>query len=272
MIGFKPINGTIWALSVPADVITLPRFASDLLEIMLSENQKSLSRDYLLDRIWHDNGLSASGNNLNNYMSIIRRSLASIGLKNVIITIPKYGFSFQAQEIVIINEDFPSEVINSDDDNATRKNTTDNIHTQGEENLNFVKVTQSDSLSKIKWLSVVLSLVIVAFTLAYFFLKPSSSIGKFSLEKYKGKYEKCSVYAIWNGTRSFYTKEMMSEDIKSLVENNKLNCSLDSYVYYYRSFPSHADKFSEQRVLITWCLRDNRSNCKNYSMDDTKNG
>lgn len=270
-IGFKPINGAIWALAAPSDVITLPRFASNILEIMLSENQKSLSRDYLLDRIWHDNGLSASGNNLNNYMSIVRRSLASIGLKNVIITIPKYGFSFQAQEIVIINDDFPSEVINSHDDNATRKNTTGNVFDQGARDLTLITVARTDSLSKIKWLSVALSLAIVVFTIAYFLLKPSPFIDKSLLEKYKGKYEKCSVYAIWNGTKSFYTKEMMSKDIKSLVENDKLNCSRDSYIYYYRSFPSRADNFSEQRVLITWCLSDKLSNCKNYYMDDTKN-
>lgn len=74
------------------DVIKLTLPASRLLEEFLLSGGRHLTRDYLLETVWDRHGLQASGNNLNQYISILRRNLALFECNELIITLPKIGF------------------------------------------------------------------------------------------------------------------------------------------------------------------------------------
>lgn len=87
------------------DMVTLTRISNDLLFLFVKNNNVSLRRDYILNELWEKRGLSASSNNLNNYVSMLRKALEKFGLVGLITTIPKFGFIFEA-DIVIVNDNY----------------------------------------------------------------------------------------------------------------------------------------------------------------------
>lgn len=74
------------------DVIPLTLSASRLLEYFVNSGGIILTRESLLENVWSKYGLTASGNNLNQYVSVLRRTLAGLGINNFIDTLPKVGF------------------------------------------------------------------------------------------------------------------------------------------------------------------------------------
>ncbi|MBF7979018.1 MULTISPECIES: winged helix-turn-helix domain-containing protein [Rahnella] len=87
-------NSDDGSLFYPAskDIIKLTLPASRLLEEFLLSDGRDLTRDYLLETVWDRHGLQASGNNLNQYVSILRRNLAMLDCHELIVTLPKVGF------------------------------------------------------------------------------------------------------------------------------------------------------------------------------------
>jgi DNA-binding winged helix-turn-helix (wHTH) protein len=74
------------------DQVQLSITSGRLLEKFLSSQGSVLAREILLEEVWDAYGLQGSNNNLNQYISILRRAFASWGCENLIITIPKVGF------------------------------------------------------------------------------------------------------------------------------------------------------------------------------------
>ncbi len=52
----------------------------------MSSEGRELTREYLLETVWDKHGLHASGNNLNQYVSILRRNLSLLGCHELILT------------------------------------------------------------------------------------------------------------------------------------------------------------------------------------------
>ncbi|WP_230353091.1 winged helix-turn-helix domain-containing protein [Lelliottia sp. WAP21] len=71
--------------------------SSQLLELLILSKGELVTRDYLLTEVWDKNGLRGSNNNLNQYMSILRRTLAAHGCDNLFITVPKVGFRLNTE-------------------------------------------------------------------------------------------------------------------------------------------------------------------------------
>ncbi|MBH3137836.1 winged helix-turn-helix domain-containing protein [Serratia marcescens] len=67
-----------------------------LLSALVRNNNLVLSRETLLSQVWEAHGQVASGNNLNNTISILRKMFAALGEDNIIITLPRQGFMFTA--------------------------------------------------------------------------------------------------------------------------------------------------------------------------------
>lgn len=66
-----------------------------LLDVLISNQGNPVERDCLLKTVWDDNGLRSSNSNLNQYISILRKQLAQVGLPdNAVITLPRVGFMF----------------------------------------------------------------------------------------------------------------------------------------------------------------------------------
>lgn len=91
LVVFNTDDGTLH-LPSSEDVIRLALPAARLLETFLSSEGRELTREYLLETVWDKHGLHASGNNLNQYVSILRRNLSLLGCHELIITLPKLGF------------------------------------------------------------------------------------------------------------------------------------------------------------------------------------
>lgn len=88
---FNPADHTI-ECGDNDEFIKLSIPASQLLELLILSKGELVTREYLLTEVWDKNGLRGSNNNLNQYMSMLRRTLASHGCDNLFITIPKIGF------------------------------------------------------------------------------------------------------------------------------------------------------------------------------------
>ena len=101
-------NDQIGSLSLSEgreDPTILAAPASRLLTLLIKNNNKVLTRDEILTEVWENHGLVASSNNLYHYISVIRRSLASLGEDNIIVTLPKVGFSMKALSVVTEGEE-----------------------------------------------------------------------------------------------------------------------------------------------------------------------
>lgn len=109
-IEFNTDDGT---LHYPAsqDVIKLTLPAARLLEEFLASGGRDLTREYLLETVWDKHGLQASGNNLNQYVSILRRNLALLECHELIVTLPKVGFKLNTAVSVEPLADTPPENI-----------------------------------------------------------------------------------------------------------------------------------------------------------------
>jgi DNA-binding winged helix-turn-helix (wHTH) protein len=86
------------------ETLNLSISSGRLFEQLLDSNGEILMRDALLAEVWDKYGLRGSNNNLNQYLSIIRRALASFGCENLIITVPKMGIRLNT-EIPITREE-----------------------------------------------------------------------------------------------------------------------------------------------------------------------
>lgn len=103
LIVFNTDDGTLH-LPASEDVIKLAIPAARLLETFLSSEGRELTREYLLETVWDKHGLHASGSNLNQYVSILRRNLALLGCHELIVTLPKVGFKLNAAISVDVQE------------------------------------------------------------------------------------------------------------------------------------------------------------------------
>lgn len=73
------------------ECISLTMSQSMLLELILSSKSEILSRDSIIDMLWHRHGINSSVHTLNQYISLLRRLFSHFGLDDVIITIPRVG-------------------------------------------------------------------------------------------------------------------------------------------------------------------------------------
>jgi len=79
--------------------IVLTATLNRLLSALVRNNNLVISRDTLLTQVWEAHGQVASGNNLNNTISILRKAFSTLGEEEIIITLPRQGFMFTAAEL-----------------------------------------------------------------------------------------------------------------------------------------------------------------------------
>ncbi|ROP59347.1 DNA-binding winged helix-turn-helix (wHTH) protein [Enterobacter sp. BIGb0383] len=93
---FNSGDGTLQHLETN-DVVQLPLPAQRLLQIILESECEILTRDFLFREVWDKYGLTGSNSNLNQYLSLLRRSMLAFGCDNFVITIPKIGIKLDEQ-------------------------------------------------------------------------------------------------------------------------------------------------------------------------------
>ncbi|HFI5583197.1 TPA: transcriptional regulator [Raoultella ornithinolytica] len=104
------INGTVQFLVAERKLtgnggveVILSNPACRLLIVFLEHNHQQVSREILLEKVWEDFGLVSSESSLNNSISSLRRGLRDVGIDNTIETVPKKGFEFHVDDLLLEN-------------------------------------------------------------------------------------------------------------------------------------------------------------------------
>lgn len=105
-IVFNSDDGTLTRIQ-DNDVVKLSIPAGRLLEVLLNAPNGFIDRESLLTEVWDNYGLRGSHGNLNQYISILRRTLAGMGCDELIVTVPKMGFRINPDIPVTIAEPAP---------------------------------------------------------------------------------------------------------------------------------------------------------------------
>lgn len=102
---FNPDTQQLCLFDQAESAVTLSAPSARLLQEFIHHNGQDLSRDALIKHVWEDYGFTPSGNNLNKSISEIRRGIESLGIScQPIVTIPKYGFRFEAEISCLADE------------------------------------------------------------------------------------------------------------------------------------------------------------------------
>ncbi|HCR3980610.1 TPA: winged helix-turn-helix domain-containing protein [Kluyvera ascorbata] len=91
---YDPVNGTLRRTDENVtDAIHLTEIAGKILHHLVLHHGALVTRDTLFNEIWEKAGIAPSSNTLNQYISVLRKTLAGyIGEKDIIVTVPRAGY------------------------------------------------------------------------------------------------------------------------------------------------------------------------------------
>lgn len=84
-------------LSAQGERTVLSAPTARLLELFIANNYKQLNRELIIEEVWGRHGMIPSGHSLNKSVSMLRKAFSALGMDDLIVTIPREGFLFQAQ-------------------------------------------------------------------------------------------------------------------------------------------------------------------------------
>ncbi|CAI0817711.1 phosphate regulon transcriptional regulatory protein PhoB [Serratia entomophila] len=216
--------------------IVLLKPSARLLSLFIRNNNVLLLRDKLLNEVWVEHGLKASNNNLNNYISGLRKSLAQFGEEEIIITYPRQGFKFSA------------EIIHKIDDSSqvdTKENfTPEEVSHRADINLERNVNGNQRSLRRM----IVTFVVGLMLFSAMMFYQNSTRVSMYPL----GNYERCQIYSMNYGGGDL-------SKIKQIIQHAGFSCRIKADAYYYDNIRDDANQ--KDKELLTFCPREVNSPC-----------
>lgn len=229
---FDPDAQEISLVGQPESVLSLSASAARLLQEFIRHKGRNLSREELITRVWEDFGFTPSGNNLNKTVSELRKSFQSLGESHeVIVTIHRYGFRFDADAIPVQKE----------------RAIKPKPHIQ-----------QSEKIQRYpwgKWLQVFAALLVAILGVIIIFRQQQDITIPAKLKPVGQKISKCSIWLI-----NDHGRPTMLSKLAELLEKHNVACQREEYKIYYFSarFPlSAADE-----VFIGACPKNKSSLCK----------
>lgn len=241
------INGTVQFLVAERKLtgnggveVILSNPACRLLIVFLEHNHQQVSREILLEKVWEDFGLVSSESSLNNSISSLRRGLRDVGIDNTIETVPKKGFEFHVDDLLLenITADF---LINNMESEAV---------------VGSGVKTKPKSLLK-NHRQIIFSALFVLFILfsVLLFYKEKNQEYKFF-----GHVGKCNIY-FFNGIKGNVKKYFSSARGKELLSQ----CNQPAVVYYDETSRGKKGGIPESIASICSIGVDGKINaCKNY--------
>ncbi|KUQ82481.1 MULTISPECIES: transcriptional regulator [Enterobacter cloacae complex] len=221
LVVFNTDDGTLH-LPSSEDVIRLALPAARLLETFLSSEGRELTREYLLETVWDKHGLHASGNNLNQYVSILRRNLSLLGCHELIITLPKLGFRLNAAISIEILE-------------------TDSVSPDPSPYI----VTSSGHFQRLFFIGSIIITLLTGVAIGLFYYNDANNGETVLHEQHSG----CDIY---------YLKDISDDEkkealikIMSIMKDNGIQCKKNDVVIY-NSESSLSDNVDSREVL-SWC-------------------
>ncbi|OSN04693.1 winged helix-turn-helix domain-containing protein [Lonsdalea iberica] len=101
---FTEKDNTLAWVNRPEEAISLSQPVAKLLKVLLINPGIALSKEYLLTEVLEKNSLAPSVNNLNNYISLLRKSLREYDLAGLLVTVPKIGIMFNTLDIEVTDD------------------------------------------------------------------------------------------------------------------------------------------------------------------------
>ncbi|WP_447887505.1 winged helix-turn-helix domain-containing protein [Serratia fonticola] len=100
MIAFRSEDGAMWNIAQPERRLSFTTIPTRLFTYLLENADRMVSREELLNNIWDKYGLEPSNNSVNQYISLIRKSLSELGCDEEIIkTVPRVGFYIPGETV-----------------------------------------------------------------------------------------------------------------------------------------------------------------------------
>lgn len=229
-IVFRNDDGALWNLSNPGETISLPTTAARIFSYLLDNPGIVMSRESIFEEIWDKHGLQASNNTLNQYISLIRKTLHELGCEgDVIRTIPRVGFLIASE-------------LSTEDDSLTAETSI---------SVSLLKPKQTEWSSI--W-SLRLSLCIFAASFIYcaysiFDLITESTLHLPTPTLYLlGHIDACPVYTLYQSSKELQSKKIV---IAEKISEKGLECIPNSKFIFQ---PEDQFIFEQKgRVFITRC-------------------
>lgn len=247
LVRFNTLDGTLLSLDNSMDMVTLNHVNSDLLLLLIKHNGVPLSRETILNELWEKRGLSSSSNNLNSYISLLRKALVRCGCEGLISTIPKYGFLFEA-EIVFDDAALSPQPKKVESETLA--------HLPGNKIIN--SVTHSFGHGKLKIVLAMLALLLMVFSPdIYDYLRLKSIRTKlFNIEQ-------CQFYLADEKTKRQDTTSTVNT-IKSMAEKVNMDCKHTANVYFFSDTYRDASGRVSRENLLAYCPYTGNAACENF--------
>lgn len=257
IIKYNSLDGTLYSPDYNVDMLTLTRISNELLLLFVDNAKVLLTRDVILFELWEKRGLSASSNNLNNHVSILRKALAQCGCTGVITTVPKQGFIFDAEIITInlIEESNPSvPVVSTPGTEKIVESTIDSMHEKQ-------KISHNQIMKAIL-------LILFAFTLtaSYFFY---DYLRLNTIRSEVLRIEQCRFYLIDDLTRRM-PQQWVIDRIQEIVGSEDIKCDLKANVYYSADKKIDSSGNFTLHDFFSFCPFNSKAPCENYIFTKTE--
>lgn len=221
---YDPVNGNLYYRNEKtADATHLTTIANKILHHLVLHHGELVTRDSLFNEVWEKAGVVSSSNTLNQYISLLRKTLAGyLGEKDIIVTVPRAGY-FLSKDINI------------------------STHTHLHQRLPHFS----------KYIVAVVTLMVIISGSFLYTTKPEKIIPR-KIGELKG----CPVYDI-SGVKSDVADASSFAVAKEALERNNQICTTTTAFYIYAQEALHLHKpakilFSR---CIEWS--DNRDTCQN---------
>lgn len=260
-VKYNSSDGTLFCPDSSIDMITLTHLTSELLLLLMKNNGTPLSRDTILNELWERRGLSASSNNLNNYVSMLRKALAQCGYSDLITTIPKHGFLFQAEISVIDDNNREQAIVQQSQSRIENAPPELRDTTTKPDKSPFSLFSGKIKVSVI--LISTLSLLLLLPSLYNYFRLEAARTEIFSIDN-------CRVYLTDDTTRGM-DREAVINTVKIIINNEKLKCESKTNIYYFADKKTDSSGHRIMNDLLSYCPYDSKAPCENYYLSKHEN-
>lgn len=214
--------------------VSLTATINRLLLLFVKNDNKVLSREFLLSQVWGSYGQIESGNNLNNALSQLRKAFAELGEDEVLITLPKLGVQFQG--------------------GVARADETDSAESV---ELNKVIIGKGRARQKsYLWLCLAVSFVIFGLALL------GAGVRQIYIPTAQfvpgPRIENCKIEMINSHHKLVYTN-ISVQDVKKTIAASGFSCNKPATVYYYNSGSLVSGSLYSPATFFSYCPK-NESN------------
>lgn len=220
--------------------VVLSNPACRLLIVFLEHNHQQVSREVLLEKVWEDFGLVSSESSLNNSISSLRRGLRDVGVDNTIETVPKKGFEFHVDELVL--------------ENITADFLVNNLESESAVGSSVKTKPKGLLINHGQIIFSALFVLFILFSIVFFYKEKNQEYKLF------GHVGKCNIY-FFNGIKSNVKKYFSSTRGKELLAQ----CNQPAVIYYDETSRGRKGGVPESIASICSISFDGKINaCKNY--------